>query len=186
MKTLFTFFALFLAVTIVQAQQFEKTDAYFVTLQNSLGEDDAVSASAIIYTDDVTPIKITTIPVVDTKLINKINITQLNSVGLNGVRKVLKVEIQYIEYCSYYVSNYILETDKGGYITLPMVTNEDCGDTDTEIVYLFPTQKFGKENEILTSAVSYYSQQIIDAELENSFIWNDDNYGTSGHIYEEL
>ena len=186
MKTLLSIFTFLLVAIPVSAQQFDKTDAYNIEIQQIPGEDDTVFASANLYTDDEIPVEITTIPIADFEMINRINITQLKNPGLNGVKKVLKVEVQYIEYCSYYVANYILETEKGGYINLPILTNEDCGDTTTEMVYLFPSQKFGKENEILTSQVIYNSKIVVDAEMENSFIWNDDNYGTSGNLYEEL
>jgi hypothetical protein len=168
------------------AQQFDSTDAYFVSLKSTLQQDGDEVQSASLSTDVDSPEEVTSFPVADAALIHDIQITKLKNPGLSGVKSVLKVAVQYVEYCSYVVSNYILETEKGGYITLPILTNEDCGDSNKEIVYLFPNQVFGQANQIITSEITVLEKSILDAEQHDTFIWNDDSYGTSGMLYEEL
>ena len=170
----------------LSAQQFDTTDSFFVSLASTLNQFGEEVESAMLSTDADSPLAITSFPIADASLIHNVHITKMKNPGLSGVKSVLKVDVQYVEYCSYIVSNYILVTEKGGYITLPILTNEDCGDSNKEIVYLFPNQDFGQANQILTSEVTVQEKSILAAEQYDTFIWNDDSYGTSGTLYEEL
>ena len=187
MKKLLVITALFLAgFSQMAAQQFETTDTYFVSLVSTLNQDGEEVQSALLAKDESSPVEITSFPLADASMIHDIKITTLKNPGLSGVKNVLRVNVQYIEYCSYVVSNYILETENGGFITLPIVTNEDCGDSNKEFVYLFPNQAFGATNQILTSEVTLEEKFILASEQQDTFIWNDDSYGTNGALYEEL
>ncbi len=187
MKKLLVITALFLTgFSQMNAQQFETTDAYFVSLASTLNQDGEEVQSAILATDEITPKEVTSFPVADASLIHDVQITKLVTPGLSGVKSVLKIEVQYVEYCSYVVSNYILETNDGGFISLPILTNENCGDSDKAFVYLFPNQAFGAVNQILTAEVTLQEKNILEAEQHDTFIWNDDSYGTSGTLYQEL
>lgn len=177
---------LFLGVQSIVAQQFNITEEYYLSFQGQLNEEGETLQSALLMTDDGAPKEITSFPIIDTQMIHDITISKMKNPGLHGVKSVIKIEVQYIEYCAYNVANYILETDKGGFISLPMLTNEDCGDSTNEMVYLFPTQKFGEANKILTSEVTLAANTIINAAKEDSFVWNDDNYGTSGRLYDNI
>lgn len=182
------FFTLLLIIGLQStfAQEFDTTDDYFVSFQGQLNDEGEALQSAILMTKENSPKEITSFPIIDTEMINGITISRMKNPGLHGVKSVIKVEVQYIEYCAYNVANYILETEKGGYVSLPMLTNEDCNDNPNEMVYLFPSQKFGEANKILTSQVSFSSNGTINAEKEDSFVWNDDNYGTSGKLYGDI
>lgn len=187
MKKLLLIITVFLAVsTQMTAQQFDTTDAYFVSLASTLNQDGEEVQSALLATDEISPKEVTSFPVADASLIHDVKITRLENPGLNGVKNVIRVNVQYVEYCSYVVSNYILETNDGGFITLPILTNEDCGDSNKAFVYLFPNQVFGQVNQIVTSEVTVQEKNILEAEQHDTFIWNDDSYGTSGTLYEEL
>ena len=187
MKKLILIITVFLAVsTQMTAQQFETTDAYFVSLTSILNQDGEEVQSALLSTDENSPIEVTSFPVADASVIHDVQITTLKNPGLSGVKNVLRVNVQYVEYCSYVVSNYILETNDGGFITLPILTNEDCGDSNKEFVYLFPNQAFGAVNQIVTSEITIEEKNILGAEQHDTFIWSDDSYGNSGTLYEEL
>ncbi len=187
MKKLTLIIALvFAGFTQMSAQQFDNTEAYFVSLSSNLNEDGEEVQSAMLTTTTDSPQEVTSFPIADVSLIHDVHIKKLVNPGLSGVTSVLKVDVQYVEYCSYVVSNYILVTENGGYITLPILTNEYCGDSDKEIVYLFPNQSFGQANQIATSEVTVQEKNILAAEQYDTFIWNDDSYGTSGTLYEEL
>ena len=187
MKKLIIITAVLLAgITSMTAQQFDKTDAYFVSLQSTLNTDGEEVPTASLMTDGDLPQTITSFPIADAALIHDVHISVLKNPGLSGVINVLRVDVQYVEYCSYVVSNYILETSKGAYITLPIMTNEDCGDSNKELVYLFPNQTYGEDNKILTAEITVAKKNILNAEHLDAFIWNDDSYGTSGNLYEEL
>ncbi|EDM44401.1 hypothetical protein SCB49_05210 [unidentified eubacterium SCB49] len=176
----------FVSFSQMNAQQFETTDAYFVSLASTLGEDGLEVQSAILATASKSPEEITSFPVADASLIYDVHINKMENPGLSGVKSILKVDVKYVEYCSFVVSNYILETESGGYITLPILTNEDCGDSDKEIVYLFPNQAFGQANQIVTSEITVQEKNVLAAEQYDTFIWNDDSYGSSGSLYNEL
>lgn len=186
MKTISIIILTLLSLQTLMAQEFTSSNKYFVALQGTLGENDQEQLSAALYTADDSPEKITFFPITNTDMIHSITVSTLEAPNLNGVKRVLKVDVNYVEYCTYSVSNYVLETNKGGFITLPMLTNEDCGDSNTAIVYLFPSQPFGIEHQILTSEITFSKSNITQASLEDSFIWNDDNYGTSGNLYQDF
>jgi len=187
MKKLITIITVFLAVTTqATAQQFETTDTYFVSLASTLNQDGEEVQTALLNAKGDEQADVTSFPIADASLIHDVQVTKLNNPGLSGVKSVVKVNVQYVEYCSYVVSNYILVTENDGFITLPILTNEDCGDSDKAFVYLFPNQSFGEVNQILTSQVTVQEKNILEAEQHDTFIWNDDSYGTSGALYEEL
>ena len=187
MKNLIVSTALFLAgFSQMTAQQFNTSSAYFVSLASTLNEDGQEEQIALLTTNESSPEQVTSFPIADASLIRDVKITALQNPGLSGVKSVIRINVKYIEYCSYVVSNYILETNDGGFITLPILTNENCGDSNKEFVYLFPNQDFGAANQILTSEVTVQEKNVLAAEQHDTFIWNDDNYGTSGSLYEEL
>lgn len=186
MKTLISILILFVSLQTTIAQEFTSSNNYYVALQGSLGENDEEQLSASLYSTNNSEEASTFFPITNTDMIHSITVSTLEQPNLAGVKRVLKVDVNYVEYCTYKVSNYVLETEKGAFIALPMLTNEDCGDTDKALVYLFPSQPFGKENQILTSEVTLSKSNITEASLEDSFIWNDDNYGTSGNLYQDF
>jgi hypothetical protein len=168
------------------AQDFSPSENYYVALQSSLGENHKEQLSATLFRASDTPEEITFFPITNTDMIHSITVSILENPNLAGVKRVLKVDVNYVEYCTYKVSNYVLETEKGGIIALPMLTNEDCGDSKRAMVYLFPSQAFGKESQILTSEITFSNNSITEANQEDSFIWNDDSYGSSGTLYQDL
>lgn len=186
MKTIASIFIIVLSLQTAVAQEFTSSKNYYVALQGSLAENNEEQLSASLFSATNSSEEITFFPITNTDMIHSITVSTLEQPNLKGVQRVLKVDVNYIEYCNYKVSNYVLETEKGAFIALPMLTNEDCGDTNKALVYLFPSQPFGKENQILTSEVTVSKSNITEASLEDSFIWNDDNFGTSGNLYQDF
>ncbi|MBL4662192.1 MAG: hypothetical protein JKY22_01190 [Flavobacteriaceae bacterium] len=169
----------------VTAQEFEITSAYNVSINGSLNEQELVQNNATLSTDVERSITLTTFPVEAAESLTNIVVSELQSPKLEGVTKVLKIEASYVEYCSYLVSQYILITTNGDYISLPSLGNTHCNDTLTEVRYLFPNQKFGKANQIVRAEVSYTKTAKVSTSItQQIFIWNDDDFGTMGAISE--
>ena len=186
MKNILLIIAVIFTAQLGFSQDFEPTKDYIIALENSLSENEEVQVRAILQAKNNAQEDLSFFPVVSDENIKRILISTLENPVLNGVKRVLKIDVKYIEYCTYTISNYILETEKGDYISLPMLTNEDCDDEPSQLVYLFPSQAFGKENQILTSQIVLEEHTIKEASQEDSFIWNDDTYGSSGQLYDKL
>lgn len=186
MKNILLIFAIIFTTQISFSQDFKPTTKYILALENSLSENEDISIKALLQATNDTGKNLSFFPLVSGENINEVVISTLENPVLNGVQRVIKIDVKYIEYCTYTISNYVLETTKGDYISLPMLTNEDCNDEPSQLVYLFPSQAFGKDNQIITSQIMVESNTIKAATNEDSFIWNDDSYGASGQLYEEL
>lgn len=171
------------SITTTLAQQFQESNDYYGAFQSSLDEGNEVQSSLLIYNKQLHK-QVTVIPIAQASVVSDLKIETLNNASLVGVSQVLKVTVTYDDYCNFDASTYVLETQKGGYISLPMLTNEDCGDLHSTLSYLFPSQPFGKPNEIITALVVFSQKTIIAAEQLDNFIWNDDNYGTAATLYD--
>lgn len=186
MKNILILIALIFTAQLSISQDFEPTKKYLIAFENSINENEEVQVSALLKETNNAQENLSFFPVVSGENINEIVISTLENPVLNGVNRVIKVDVKYVEYCTYTISNYILETTKGDYISLPLLTNEDCNDELSQLMYLFPSQAFGKENQILTSQVVMKNKIIKAASQEDSFIWNDDSYDESGQLFEDL
>lgn len=167
------------------AQQFEESKDYYGAFQSSLDENKEEVSSLLIYNKKLQK-EVTLIPIAQASVVSNIKIETLDNPGLAGVSQVLKVTITYEDYCTFNASSYVLETQNGGYITLPMLTNEDCGDLHSTLAYVFPSQAFGKTNEIIKAQVVYVQNNPAAIEQVDNFIWKDDNYGTAATLYDNF
>jgi len=187
MKNIAIIIVLLAGFSSVTAQEFEKTTAYNVSVNGSMDEQELVQNTATLATGVERSITLTTFPLAAVENIHNISISELQHPGLEGITKVLKIETNYVEYCSYIVSQYILVTSNGDYISLPSIGNTHCNDTISEVRYLFPNQKFGKANQIVRAEVGYTKTASVSTSLiQQIFIWNDDNFGTMGAITDNL
>ena len=187
MKKFVIIIVLLAGLNSVTAQEFETTSAYNVSVSGSLDERELVQNNAALASDVERSITLTTFPVEAVESIQNIAISELQHPGLDGVTKVLKIETSYVEYCSYIVSQYILVTTSGDYISLPSLGNTHCNDTKSEVRYLFPIQKFGKSNQIVRAEVGYTkTASVATSVTQQIFIWNDADFGTMGAISENL
>ena len=187
MKNFAIIITLLTSLGSVTAQEFEVTTAYNVTINGSLDEQELVQNNATLATGVEKSITLTSFPIEAVENIQDITISELQLPGLEGVTKVLKIETTYVEYCSYIVSQYLLVTTNGGYISLPSLGNTHCNDTKSEVRYLFPSQKFGKNNQIVRAEVGYTKTTSVSTSVtQQIFIWNDDDFGTMGAISNNL
>jgi len=187
MKNFTIIIALLASLGSVKAQEFEATSAYNVSINGSLDGQEIVQNNATLATGVERSIILTTFPVQAVENIQNITISELKNPGLEGVTKVLKIETNYVEYCSYIVSQYLLVTTNGDYISLPSLGNTHCNDTESEVRYLFPSQKFGKGNQIVRAEVGYTKTASVSTSVtQQIFIWNDDDFGTMGAISDNL
>ena len=185
MKNYILIIVLLASLNLVTAQEFEATTAYTVSINGNLDAQEIVQNNATLATGVERSIVLTTFPVEAVENIHNISVSELENPGLEGVIKVLKIETSYVEYCSYLVSQYLLVTTNGDYISLPSLGNTRCNDTKTEVRYLFPNQKFGKANQIVRAEVGYTETTSVSTSVtQQIFIWNDDDFGTMGAISE--
>ncbi len=178
---------LLLGCQFVNAQEFKETNAYIVSMNGETNKQETLATKAVLQRQSETTIALTSFPLEAAQTMNSVKVTELDNPGLNGVKKVLKIDAKYTEYCAYIVSQYILVTNDGDYISLPRIGNTMCNDSTSEIKYIFPNQKFGKANQIVRSEVGISNTTTIsEATTQETFSWNDDDFGTSGAISENL
>jgi len=167
----------------VTAQEFEATSVYSVSVNGSLNGQEQDQNNATLASGVEKSIMLTTFPVEAVESIQNIAISELQNPRLDGVTKVLKIETSYVEYCSYVVSQYLLVTTNGDFISLPSLGNTFCNDTKSEVRYVFPNQKFGKANQIVRAEVGYTKTTSASSSVtQQIYIWNDDDFGTMGAI----
>lgn len=187
MKNFAIIIVLLAGLSSVSAQEFEAATAYSVSINGSLEGQELDQNNVTLTTGVERSIILTTFPVEAVENIQNISISELENPGLEGVTKVLKIETSYVEYCSYIVSQYVLLTTNGDFISLPSLGNTHCNDTTSEVRYLFPNQKFGKANQIVRAEVGYTNTASVSTSMtQQIFIWNDDDFGTMGAISDNL
>jgi len=183
MKKFAIIIVLLAGLSSVTAQEFEATSVYSVSVNGSFNEQEQDQNNATLASGVEKSITLITFPVEAVESIQNIAISELQNPRLDGVTKVLKIETSYVEYCSYVVSQYILVTTNGDYISLPSLGNTLCNDTKSEVRYVFPNQKFGKANQIVRAEVGYTKTTSASTSVtQQIFIWNDDDFGTMGAI----
>ena len=188
MKNLLIISTIILSFQFISAQEFKETDAYSISFGNyNSGEEKYDTTRAVSIMDAETTVTLTTFPVEAAETINNIRVLALPNPGLEDIAKVIKIETEYIDYCLYIVSQYILVTNDGDYIGLPNIGNSKCNDTTTEVRYIFPNQRFGTSDQIKRSEVTFSSSETISQSiLLHTFIWNDDDFGNSGVIIKNF
>ncbi|MEM7085637.1 MAG: hypothetical protein AAF489_05615 [Bacteroidota bacterium] len=187
MKNFVLTIVLLAGLSSATAQEFEATSAYNISINGASGERENIQNNAILATDIERSIMLTAFPIEAVEQIKNISISELQKPELKGVTKVLKIETSYVEYCTYVVSQYILVTTNGDYISLPSLGNTFCNDTKSEVRYVFPNQKFGRANQIVRAEVSFTKTTPASTSVtQQIFIWNDDDFGTMGAISNNL
>ncbi len=183
MKKYIILLALAFGFQFTKAQEFTATEKYMVVDAITTKQQEYGSTTLSIVTSEDTSKKVTTLKVTDIDLFDEVEITVLNKPNLYNVTEVIKVELTYIACCANSESYYYLATKDGDYVSLPSIENVYCDIPQATLHYIFPNQKYGQEDTILTTAINYTeSYKIKDIEVLKSFIWNDDDFNSKDAI----
>lgn len=170
------------SVGFAKAQEFQLTDKYNVTHQRSIGqeEEDTWALNVIVAENPIN--SLATLVITDFGLLDEIRISVLEQPVLEDVTEIVKISIDYNTCCASTEEFYYLVTNDD-FIALPSVKNEYAYDPISDIHYIFPNQRFGKEGTILRVALQYTETYTVkDIKVLRSIAWNDDDFDTEDAI----
>lgn len=118
---------------------------------------------------------ISSITLKDAELLEGVYVTTLDNPGLEGVSKVVKMEIEYLACCAYVKSFYYLLKDDNSVVAMPELNNTYCEDTNSDLQYIFPNQEYGIRDNILETQTSYKksSVKVAQVNLRQSYVVKD-------------
>ncbi|WP_062052689.1 hypothetical protein [Aquimarina longa] len=124
---------------------------------------------------------ISTLILEDTELFEDVFITTLENPGLEGVSKVVKLEIEYLACCAHVEAYYYMIKEDHTIVKLPKLKNVYCENSDTDLQYIFPNQEYGIQGNILETQTFYNENAtaIKYVNLKQRFIWNNDIFQNS-------
>ena len=169
--------AFILSACAINAQHFKLSDAYDITNERIIGqeEEDTWQVDVVITDNPENPIA--SLAISDFGLLDEIRISVLSNPGLEGIKEILKVTVEYNTCCSSTEDSYYLVTDDNDFIALPSIKNEYAYEPISDIHYIFPNQSFGKEETILRAALQYTETYTVkDIQVLRSIAWNDDDF----------
>lgn len=119
--------------------------------------------------------KISTLTIEDTELFEDIFITALENPGLEGVSKVIKMEVEYLACCAHVEAYYYMLKEDNTIVALPELKNVYCENSDTDFQYIFPNQEYGIKDNILQTQTFYQTTTTNTkyVNLKQSFTWKD-------------
>lgn len=183
MKNLITILILVFTFQFINAQKFIKTDKYNIVSKVGTKQQEYTVFFDVI-TKDIDASKIGTIRISDLESFDDISIRVLLNPNLENIKEVVKVETNYSACCGYTETFYFMITNDSDFISLPHIENTYCEDAISEVQYLFPTQKFGKDNMILKTEVTYTEdiETIKKTQVIQSLVWNDEMFDNNESI----
>ena len=118
---------------------------------------------------------ISTLTLEDTELFEDVFISTLENPGLEGVSKVIKMEIEYLACCAHVEAYYYMIKDDLSIVALPHLKNVYCENSDTDYQYIFPNQEYGIKDNILETQTFYKAEttDIKYVNLKQSYLWKD-------------
>ncbi|WP_074407523.1 MULTISPECIES: hypothetical protein [Aquimarina] len=119
--------------------------------------------------------KISTLTIEDTELFEDIFITTLENPGLEGISKVIKMEVEYLACCAHVEAYYYMLKEDNTIVALPELKNVYCENSDTDFQYIFPNQEYGIKDNILQTQTFYQTTTTNTkyVNLKQSFTWKD-------------
>ncbi len=183
MKNIIITFLLIITFQYTNAQKFIKTNKYTIVNKKGTKQQEYTMLFDVVTTDS-TAKKVGTIQVSDVDSLDDVRIRILSSPNLEEVKEVIRIDTDYSGCCAYTNTFYFLATDKNDFISLPNIENTYCEETISQIKYLFPAQKFGKENMILKAKITYSEniETIKKRQIIQSLVWKDDTFNTNESI----
>ncbi|MBG6130128.1 hypothetical protein IWQ47_001789 [Aquimarina sp. EL_43] len=124
---------------------------------------------------------ISTLTIEDTELFEDIFITALENPGLEGVSKVIKMEVEYLACCAHVEAYYYMLKEDNTIVALPELKNVYCENSDNDFQYIFPNQEYGIKDNILQTQTFYQTTTTNTkyVNLKQSFTWKDGIVGDS-------
>ncbi|MCL5127753.1 hypothetical protein [Algibacter sp. L4_22] len=183
MKNLIILLITLISFQFTNAQEFTVTSKYKVANRMDTKQQEyATALFDIVATDDVS-MKVATLSILDLDLFEDVTITLLTDPNLDNINEIIKVDIHYSTCCYHAETYYYMITDTNDSISLPYIENDFCENTTTEVQYIFPVQKLGKEAIILKTEVSFTEKHTIkDLKVLQSFAWNDDDFNDNESV----
>ncbi|WP_024772008.1 hypothetical protein [Aquimarina macrocephali] len=177
MKNVAIIIILFQSFQGIHAQKvFADTQEFLVTTEiMDRGEKHPSYVINLVRSGEENSDKISTLTIEDTELFEDIFITALENPGLEGVSKVIKMEVEYLACCAHVESYYYMLKEDNTIVALPELNNVYCENSDSDFQYIFPNQEYGIEGNILQTQTFYQGATTNTkyVNLKQSFTWND-------------
>jgi len=108
------------------------------------------------------------------------NVWQLENPELDGIDRVIMVELEWIGCCSYIESHYFLITDTCSFVKLDVIENESCDFPEDRWEYVFPSQELGLDDGISKVLTSFnIDGEVVESTMIEFKRWTDYNYDSS-------
>ncbi|MEW7278686.1 hypothetical protein ABW636_08820 [Aquimarina sp. 2201CG1-2-11] len=176
MKNIVIIIILFQSFQSINAQQiFSESQEYTYTKEiMNQGKERPSYVVNLIRAEEKTNDKIATLTITDIELFEDIFITTLENPGLEGISKVIKMEVEYLGCCAHVDAYYYMVKDDNSITTLPEISNVYCENSDTDYQYIFPNQEYGIDDNILETQTFYQTTTtaVKYVNLKQSFAWN--------------
>lgn len=109
----------------------------------------------------------------DTELFEEVFVSTLKNPGLDGVREIIKLEVEYYACCAYVDAFYYILKEDATVVEIPRIQNVYCEDTSSDYRYIFPNQEFGIEGNVLKTKVGYTQNATIKyVSLKEQYTFN--------------
>lgn len=176
MKNVAIIIILFQGLQGINAQTvFTKTQDFIVSTQiMDQGKKHPSYVIDLVHSGNNSADKISTVTIEDTELFEDIFITTLENPGLEGISKVIKMEIEYLACCAHVEAYYYMLKEDNTIVALPELKNVYCENSDTDFQYIFPNQEYGIKGNILETQ-TFYETTTTDVKyvnLKQNFTWN--------------
>ncbi len=168
---------LLLALFFGNAQEFAITENYMFNNQRVFGqEEEGAVLVDIVRTADWSR-TLATLAITELELLEDVRIAVLSDPGLEDVREVLKIELEYIACCANTETYYFLVNRENDFTALPKIDNLYCDAVESDEHYVFPNEAYGREGAILRAELWYAETNTIEEiEVLQSIVWNDDDF----------
>ncbi len=160
------------------SQDFEPTDAYKVTATRSLVTEELLSLDSenrpaidcYVYRSESPEKVVIKITPSEYELFDSVQVQVLKNPGLENVREVLRVEVEYSACCFWGEISYYMITDAGEMIKLPDLHQSYCDWPAVIDEYYFPIQHDGENNNIQNNSISINSEGDVDNIKTNQLL----------------
>jgi len=177
MKKIILTLVILISFQWLPAQEFVKTKEYQIVEKNKVKESEYTPHVFQLVSTAPDGPAIATYEVTFNDTFEEIEISVLDNPELEGVDRVIKVDLIYAACCTSEETYYYLAKDNGDFIGLPKVENVYCGSEATLQSYIFPNQTFGIEGAVLKKKVAYTSaKEIKKIETIQQIVWNDSDF----------
>ena len=177
LKFLFTLIVMTIFTTFY-GQEFKETKDFTITnyktALNATKNNETKNIELFLLKDDQAIGKLIDLDTSDLDFFMDVTIKVLENPELNNVEKIIKVEFEFLACCFNYESVYFVQTTNNEIIKLQELDYMQCEYATEKTEYIFPNQKFGKPNVILTTeSFLNEDQETIDINILNTTIWEE-------------